>query len=222
MYPAGFFILNGTKKNEVNNFIAPLKTGRVLNRPTMKATDCSGRDSECGVESLFVDQYSNLLKQKTNVTYLYNQLPVGVFEKTVEKKNAIFTGGKSAIDLWGVNLETRTLSVYELKYKNIMVGVLSELFFYLMILNEVCGKEKPWLKFDDKKSRNDGRGIDKLEQSKPFSEIRGFILADAMHPLIDSQVINLFNEGLARIGNIKVDTLLYHYNHDGKVLKWQP
>jgi hypothetical protein len=64
------------------------------------------------------------------------QLPVGLFsESKPTKKSAIFTGGKSAIDLIG--LSGSTLWLFELKAgKNIPAGILSEMLFYAGMLRD--------------------------------------------------------------------------------------
>ncbi len=219
MYPE-WFVVKTDKQQEVHAFISWLKIQScLLNRPLQnKATDCSDKQKERGVESLFADKYSNLLKDKTGVTYLNSQLPVGLFRGSVKAKNAIFTRGLSAIDLWGTDVNTNTLYVYELKYQNNMIGIISELFFYLMILNEACCKDCRWVNFEEKALTSQARGINELTKMK-FSNLRGFLLVDTIHPLIDNEVVDLFNKGLSRYGNISVNKLLYDYN-DGD-LKWQ-
>jgi hypothetical protein len=65
---------------------------------------------------------------------LDRQMPVGVFDGRPSRAGAIFTGGKSAIDLIGLDRDG-ALWMLELKTaRNIKVGALSELFFYSMVL----------------------------------------------------------------------------------------
>lgn len=218
MYPDWFRLSEG-KREEVNSFISWLKNKNcLLNRPLQdKATDCSDKQNERGVESLFASKKNSyLLKERTGITYLNSQLPVGLFKEKVKAKNAVFTRGLSAIDLWGINAST--LCIYELKYQNRMIGIISELFFYLMILNEACCKNDSWFNFEEKAFKSNARGIDKLTMCK-FAKMHGYFLVDSLHPLIDNEVVTLLNEGLCRIGNIKASILLYDYN--GGDLKWQ-
>lgn len=123
---------------------------------------------------------------------LGNQLPVGVFEGKVAKgKNAIFTGGASAIDLWGVKDEK--LCIFELKRPgNEKVGAISELFFYVMVMRDIVrglfafeGENKkkiaPW------PPKHIRRGIETIE---------AIFLMEEMHPLITSGVLELMNSSL--------------------------
>ena len=59
---------------------------------------------------------------------VYRQLPVGLFEESVARNNSVFTGVKSAIDLWSVN--GNIINVIELKTNNPMIGIVTEIFFY--------------------------------------------------------------------------------------------
>jgi len=69
---------------------------------------------------------------------LDRQMPVGVFDGPPSRARAIFTGGKSAIDLVGLGADD-ALWLLELKTsRNIRVGALSKLFFYPMVLNDAC------------------------------------------------------------------------------------
>lgn len=67
---------------------------------------------------------------------LDRQFPVGVYDGEPRKAGAIFTGGKSAIDLVGTGRDG-ALWLFELKTeKNVQVGAASELFFYSMVVND--------------------------------------------------------------------------------------
>jgi hypothetical protein len=69
---------------------------------------------------------------------LDRQMPVGVFEGQPSRAGAIFTGGKSAIDLVGLD-RAGALWLLELKtLLNIRIGALAELLFYSMVLRDAC------------------------------------------------------------------------------------
>jgi len=69
---------------------------------------------------------------------LARQLPVGVFTASPPtESSALFTGSKSAIDLYGVDHDG-VLNIFELKVEgNRLVGALSEVFFYWCVLDDV-------------------------------------------------------------------------------------
>jgi len=108
----------------------------VMNFPgSLKQGSNSENKIEDKIESLFVAEPQKLLKTRFNLETLNQQLPTGVF---IEKKSAgtrLFTGQKSAIDLWGLSADE--LSIFELKYNNIRVGIISELLFYLYLMDAV-------------------------------------------------------------------------------------
>lgn len=92
-----------------------------------------------GLESYVEQLLVNSADKKENILKLSNktanspdkvgrQLPVGLFEGTKAKDNVVFTGGSSAADFWAVDGDT--IKVYELKSKNPMVGIITEIFFY--------------------------------------------------------------------------------------------
>lgn len=73
-------------------------------------------------------------------TVINRQLPVGLFEDEVKRDNVVFTGGTSAIDFWALDDKEKTINIYELKTKNNMVGILTEIFFYSNYVNDTFVK----------------------------------------------------------------------------------
>jgi hypothetical protein len=137
---------------------------------------------------------------------LTRQLPVGVFTKSVNKNNSVFTGGKSAVDIWGIG-EDKELYIFELKAKdNKKVGILSEIFFYAMVLNdEQTGK------FERKK--NVGSPFSpEGEKIRKTKSLNALILTPEIHPLLSQNCFNLLNEALRdrgiKFGYVKMDYVM--------------
>jgi hypothetical protein len=119
------------------------------------------------------------------------QLPVGLFRESVAKKNRIFTGGKSAIDLVGVGKET--FHLFELKVgKNAPVGILSELLFYTSVIREVIPTPARF-QFDPSwKSRGTHMSPGDVLSC---TRIEAVLLAEELHPLLEnSNIIELLNQ----------------------------
>jgi len=118
------------------------------------------------------------------------QFPVGLFKDTVSATMKVFTGGKSAIDLVGINEKTKCLWVFELKAGgNQPMGIVSELFFYVAFMRDVIDGN---FKYEDDQPDFDGRlphgELEKIE------EIRGCLLAPKFHPLLDdNRVVEQLN-----------------------------
>jgi hypothetical protein len=125
---------------------------------------------------------------------LDRQLPVGLFEGTVSEASSRFTGGKSAVDLWGVGKDGERLVVLELKNsKNEKLGGLSELFFYCILLREVqTGMVRLPLP---------ERGIQANYLAIPSTTtVEGYLLAPSFHPLLEGDggsMMRLLNTALA-------------------------
>jgi hypothetical protein len=189
----------------------------VMNYPdSFKQNSISENKIEDKIESLFVTDPQKLLKTRFNLETLNQQLPAGVF---IEKKSAgtrLFTGQKSAIDLWGVCCDE--LLIFELKYKNIRVGIISELLFYLYLMNSAFITEE--IHYPEKLKNANVRDFEKL-YCKKFKTLEGYFLIDNLHPFIGDNAIKLINSGLKNLGNISVQELYYNYNPAIKSLSWK-
>ena len=125
---------------------------------------------------------------------LYRQLPVCLFEgdKPINAK-AIFTGKKSAIDLWSCN--NKELNVFELKYDNKMIGIITELFFYTNFMRDMFCRGKA-INFNCQSPKEKGfRGYGQLGKGK-FTKVNGYMLYDEgkLHQAITNKVIDLMNK----------------------------
>lgn len=152
------------------------------------STDISHKDSEAGLE-MQIYKYPDALKQYTNAVRIDRQLPVGLFETPeINEDEAIFTSKKSAIDLWGIDKDNNLL-IFELKKAgNKKVGIISELFFYATFSAYI----------------RDGIFISKTINSFE-GLIKAYFLAPELHPLIDSEVINILNKNNSNISYIVID-----------------
>ncbi|PIQ13112.1 MAG: hypothetical protein COW70_06435 [Hydrogenophilales bacterium CG18_big_fil_WC_8_21_14_2_50_58_12] len=126
------------------------------------------------------------------------QFPVGLFENTISQKTSIFAGGKSAIDLVGIEDKAKRLWVFELKAEgNESMGIISELFFYVLFMRDVIlGAFELQDVEGDAEEGDAKKGRLTLGQQKrgEIKEIRGCLLAPKFHPLLDNnRVIDLLN-----------------------------
>lgn len=156
------------------------------------------------IRKLFVDKYDFCL--------FNHQLHVGVkSQKTLLQ----FPGGQSAIDLWGVSNSKETLSVFELKYinkqknhKNIKVGIISELFLYVCIMEDLIkgtiSVQKPVIQ-DEKELYGQIHDIKKID---------AYMLSNEFHPLVYSKsVLDLLNTAKVKNNGIPIifKTITYSY-----------
>ncbi len=209
------FKIHESKAKEVSDFIEKLNSGSYLLNEPSKEKEYSvdkSKISENYIEGLFVTKYSGLLNEKSNSNKIYSQLPVGVFKEEVKNGTEVFNRNNSALDLWGINDETKTISIFELKYNNIMIGIVSELLFYMYVLEELCISKNGLFNYlDTKKSF---RGAENFKDNKKYDSLKGYFLTDRLHPLITKEYINGLNEGLKNLGHLKIENIVYRYYDD--------
>lgn len=121
--------------------------------------------------------------------HLGRQLPVGLFDRVVSKKTAIFPGGSSAIDLWGVDAKKRAW-IFELKAKgNTTLGIISELLLYANLIREAISPQIPHLNFSPEVP----------QEYSLLSQCTGvvacFLTEGPSHPLLTTKVLALLNTG---------------------------
>lgn len=176
----------------------------ILNIPS-KRGDKVSPNSEAILEDRFVNRdLREPLINISNAVSVYRQLPVGVFENKVSKSASIFTGGKSAIDIWGFN-KSNELLVFELKAdSNEKVGIISELYFYVCVLQMVRKQI-----FKHENCLNENKHILEIPETK---KIRAYFLSPTLHPLVDKEILKLLNE-------VSPDEIIYHYIQFNKEYK---
>ncbi|MCQ2182145.1 MAG: hypothetical protein MJY89_01910 [Bacteroidales bacterium] len=123
------------------------------------------------------------IKHHYDLLNLDHQLHVGV--KSHNKQ--LFTGGQSAIDLWGLN--NRVLTIIELKYShkktpNTKVGIISELFLYACIMRDLIGGIIPVP--HNAKLEHERELFAKIGT---VEIIKAEMLADAYHPMIENDKV---------------------------------
>jgi hypothetical protein len=168
------------KDNSTYQLNAPAEMG-------VSRTNDSTCNAENVIENKIIKDADSPLKNAFGIDRLERQLPVGVFCGKVEKKNAIFAHGKSAVDIWGITSEDE-LVIFELKAPgNEKIGAISELFFYAMVLAD----EQAGL-FIRRKSPG--------ELIRNTTSLKAMILASAVHPLITNKIFDLLNSPFKREG----------------------
>jgi hypothetical protein len=126
---------------------------------------------------------------------LDRQVPVGVFEGPPTRAGAIFTGGKSAIDLLGL-AQDKTLWLLELKTaRNIGVGSVSELFFYSMVLNDV---RQGRIAFSDVPLG--ARSTISKSEIQYTPRIHARLLAENFHPLLTHDLFERLTAAASKAG----------------------
>ena len=139
---------------------------------------------------------------------VHRQLPVGLFSEKVEKNNAVFTGGKSAIDLWLRNKDE--INVIELKTNSPMLGIITEIFFYSNYVYDLVTNDGLFQLSNIPKDKKSHRGYEELAAGN-IHKVNGIMLADdkeAFHPWVNNEVVKVLNDNHAQELNYFLDR--YH------------
>jgi hypothetical protein len=165
-----------------------------LNAPTNSDNRINNADHspENFIENTIIKNQPCELRGMFNIATLRRQLPVGVFRKSVNRENAIFTHGKSAVDIWGIS--ANDLVIFELKAPgNEKIGVISELFFYAMVMKD---------EQEGKFVRDHSWGTD----IQSTTTLKAMVLAENLHPFIGRRVFEILTnpfKGRIQFGYIK-------------------
>ncbi|GHT97885.1 hypothetical protein FACS1894142_3390 [Spirochaetia bacterium] len=134
----------GKCKNELDKFVDIFsETKMTINCPDKEAGFNPNKGLEHILENMFLKE-DKWINKPQKMKPIFNQLPVGLFKSDVSNKNRIFPAGKSAIDLWGID-DKDNLCIFELKKPegNSQLGIISELFFYASLINNIKNCEIP-------------------------------------------------------------------------------
>ena len=185
------------------NFLSNTEEGFTNNIPNDEKTSkdflYTDKIRENDVEDIFADSdwqqnQGSMFCKKYGGT-LFRQLPVCLFEgDKANNSKAVFTGKKSAIDLWSCN--KGEINIFELKFDNKMIGIITELFFYTNFLRDMFCRGRA-INFNCQKlpsNSKDVRGYKHIEKAN-FTNVNGYMLYDKgnLHQAITDNIIAEMN-----------------------------
>lgn len=209
-----WFSVNKDNQDEIAQFekeLVGLRNNSYTKKPDLKPGH-EGKISETVVEFIFATVLKSSIMTKFDLDDVGRQFPVGV----QKGKEQFFTGGLSAIDLWGT--KDRELTIIELKYNgsgsnNIKVGIISELFLYANVMMDIVkGKILP----PSMPSKVD---IEKrfYSESQKYNLIHAEMLSDKYHPLVENDdVFKILNDRIQCESDIPIIFRKTKYNFDIK------
>lgn len=180
-----WFSVSDENMGEVEGFaedFTGLRNNSFSKAPELKIKH-GGDFGETEMEFKMVNEFSSILRNHYGIDTIDRQLPIGV------KKDGkqYFTGGLSAIDLWGLGNDS--ISVIELKYNggkhsNRKVGIISELFLYSCVIRDiiigVISAPQACPKLSEKAF---------YENSCNITSVRAEMLSNGYHPLLENNFI---------------------------------
>lgn len=213
-----WFMLSEELSKEVKEFRHFLESGVFINNiATCDAGNTNREEDENAIEDILSkgNTLKTVLSDVVDVgnNDVFRQLPVGLFKDEVGKENRIFTGGKSAIDLWTYN--NNEISIVELKYKNRMIGIITEIFFYANYMYDLVTQNDRFI-MNTTPNKTPARGYEKLTV-KGFDTVNGIMLADktGFHPLVNEKGLEILSNG----SNPKIKYYMAKYGFKGEVYR---
>ena len=208
-----WFSISDDLKEIVNSFkdyLSNKDSFFVNNPPTKDAEDNSNKENIIEAKLAARGKLKEIIGDTID-DEVYRQLPVGLFAKEKSKDNSIFTYGHSAIDLWSIKDDT--ISIVELKTKNKMIGIITEIFFYVNYINDFINPKSQY-RFEftkpvEEDTIDSNRGYLKLYTSVKNEKIKkviGIMLADdedGFHTYINQSVIDVMNVNKAELKYMK-------------------
>jgi hypothetical protein len=188
-----WFSIDKTKELEINDFALNLND-LVINVPLNHATEPSEKGSnEKKIEYNITNQ--SIIKEKFGLRCVDHQLPVGV----KRDGESFFTGRASAIDIWGI--DDNHLHIFELKYSNKKVGIITELLFYSEVMYDVLIRKTISTPGNIKDVRN---AMSLYNDNSKIKSINSYFLFDTIHPLLIgmNSLLNSNNLGI-KFSNIQ-------------------
>lgn len=157
--------------------------GLIANIPLSTAKDIA-ENKEAILERQYIDDH------KHEYDIMDQQLPVGLFNGDVCSSNRVTPS--SFLDIWAIKDDT--LHVFELKEQgNKTVGIISELMFYVNVMNDILKHRFLYSESADKVSYRNFEVLYNAYENRSINTIVGHLLTDVLHPLITQQVISLMN-----------------------------
>lgn len=215
-----WFNLSSRVEKAVKEFEKYYYSGKRLcnNVPSGKAGDNDKLENQ--MEARFAEG-AVLETAIPGLSKVYRQLPVGLFlGDTATDNNRIFTGGKSAIDLWGMT--SNELHIFELKAINAKVGVLTELFFYAAYSYDMfCEGGPDYIKPCPGEKGSSERGYANLYAAYEEGRIKSIvahILTDQLHPEVrNKEIFKLMAAGKNKCLKFEMP-LIYEYKFEVNLL----
>ncbi len=202
-----WFSIGSNLEENVDRFMLEKFHDVRINQPSEERKPVINSEGERFIEYLFASKYKAALRGKLHYDDIKNQIPVGLFTGKVSKNNAIFSGGGSAIDLLGYKAPD-TLHLIELKKGDKYgLGIISEFLFYAFVLYNLCVRNPPVINFDGEIKV----ASYKFLKDHKYKEIKGYLLVEKSHPLLDNDVLKLLSQGLSRF-NMDINRIVYEYD----------
>ena len=214
-YQGKGFILDKSNKEEIDRFEklykSALKNGELyITNPTeeggIKGYDKKRDFLKAGIEITenhlekwfeLMSRTNRLPKQMEKVfgnNCLYDQLPCSMFIGEKSSSTRIFNSGY--FDLWGIN-DKKELCVFELKKEgNEKLGIISELFFYAMLMKDMkLAAKGKYLSI-----RANHRGFKSFINCETKDVINAYFLVPRLHPSLEEEAVkkafvDVLNEG---------------------------
>lgn len=170
----------------------------VVNYPKGEAKE-TAENTEAQLEREYIKNH----KSEQGVIAMNAQLPLDLFQGTIEESNRFFP--KSHLDIWAI--KNNEISIYELKAKhNNYIGIISELMYYCNVIRDI---QKGKFIYEDEASLSTYRDFNKFYEGMKNKPVKGIFLTDGLHSFIKVHLNDILN--ILRSGKADIDYGYIHY-----------
>lgn len=208
------------QKHLVNNY--PLSKAKGFNNkdePSEHIVECILSKKSAQNNSKTLHTYFNKIGIPNDNLIIDRQLPVGLFENEVSEKTKVFTGRKSALDLWGFSSSNpNDFYVFELKYNNQMIGTITEAFFYANYMHDLLDRNGAFTLSNNVKGNFRNYSTIYSLKDKDINIIHAVMLLDrgSMHPAITTELLAVLNQGSQKA--IEYSVAEYEFDEEKRII----
>ena len=227
-----WFTIDEKLADIITNFKTLLQKHLVNNYPIGKAKGFNNEDkpSEHIIECILskktpqnngktLHTYFNKIGVPYDDLIINHQLPVGLFEEEISEAAKVFTGKKSALDLWGFsNAKPNDFYIFELKYKNQMIGTITEAFFYANYMHDLLHRNGAFSLSDNGKDNFRNYSTIYSLKDKDINRIHAVMLLDknSIHPAITPELLAVLNQGSQKA--IEYSLAEYEFDEEKRII----
>ena len=227
-----WFTIDEKLADIITNFKTLLQKHLVNNYPIGKAKGFNNEDkpSEHIIECILskktpqnngktLHTYFNKIGVPYDDLIINHQLPVGLFEEEISEATKVFTGKKSALDLWGFsNAKPNDFYIFELKYNNPMIGTITEAFFYANYMHDLLHRNGAFSLSDNGKDNFRNYSTIYSLKDKDINRIHAVMLLDknSIHPAITPELLAVLNKGSQKA--IEYSLAEYEFDEEKRII----
>ena len=208
------------QKHLVNNYPKSYAKGfNNIDKPNEHIIECILSKKPTQNNGKTLHTYFDKIGVPNDDLIINHQLPVGLFKEKISEATKVFTGKKSALDLWGFSdAKPNDFYIFELKYNNQMIGTITEAFFYANYMHDLLDRNGAFTLSDNGKDNFRNYSTIYSLKNKDINKIHAVMLLDkgSMHPSITPELLAVLNQGNQKA--IEYSLAEYEFDEEKRII----